>query len=96
MKKLIIGLMLVLISWFFVECLIERPGDTTINIGGFQYEFQKAENDDALVCEVMSPEHQNWFLRMPAFWKTAKDHGIQVPFNAKKEDLQDTLLRMIS
>lgn len=47
-----------------IECLIQRASDTELVIHGFRYKFQQVD-DGALVCDVMSQEHQDWLLRMP-------------------------------
>jgi hypothetical protein len=47
---------------FFVKCLIEREGNTTLNLGNIQYTFERNEKDDA-VCEIINLGHYHQILK---------------------------------
>ena len=51
-----------------IECLIEREGSTTVMVAGFTYEFVPNAAGHR-VCDVLSSDHQGWFLSLPRFYR---------------------------
>lgn len=51
-----------------IECLIEREGATHVTVAGFNYVFAPDEQGRQ-VCEVLSHDHQGWFLSMPSSYR---------------------------
>jgi hypothetical protein len=47
---------------FWVECLIEREGDTVLNLGNIQYTFRRNEAGKA-VCEIINQGHYTQILK---------------------------------
>lgn len=54
---------------YWVECLIQREGDTVVALGGIQYRFRRNEADHS-VCEIINPGHYKQFTeRMGSFYR---------------------------
>ena len=50
----------------FIECLIQREGNTHLTIAGFDYVFVKNEQGRS-VCQVHSSAHQDHLLSLKDF-----------------------------
>lgn len=51
---------------YFVQCLIQREGDTPVSIGGIRYIFKKNKRGDS-VCEIINPGHYNKLITWPSY-----------------------------
>lgn len=47
---------------FWVKCLIEREGNTTLNLGNIQYTFKPNERGDS-VCEIINQGHYSQIIK---------------------------------
>lgn len=47
---------------FWVKCLIEREGDTTLNLGNIQYVFKRNQTG-AAVCEIINLGHYTQIVK---------------------------------
>jgi hypothetical protein len=60
----------------WIECLIQREGDTAVNMAGRPYVFKRNEHGHA-VCEVANSLHYAQFLKSPGNYR---------PYNPEAQD----------
>lgn len=54
---------------YWVECLIQRDGDTVVALSGVQYRFRRNGHGHS-VCEIINPGHYKQFTgRMGSFYR---------------------------
>lgn len=52
----------------FIECLIDRPGDTACQIGGAKYIFKRDEQGRP-VCRINNPSHHKFLLKQTSLYR---------------------------
>lgn len=69
---------------YWVECLIQREGDTVVALGGVQYRFRRNGHGYS-VCEIINPGHYKQFTeRMGSFYR-AYDPDKDYPADIRQE-----------
>lgn len=69
---------------YWVECMIQREGDTVVALGGVQYRFRRNEHGHS-VCEIINPGHYKQFTgRMGSFYR-AYDPDKDYPTEIRQE-----------
>jgi hypothetical protein len=82
---------------FWVKCLIEREGNTTLNQGNIQYTFKPNERGDS-VCEIINQGHYSQIIKSEFYepYVPSEDKADDIPrsnlFSNEDADLIDKMI----